>query len=68
MNSALRFLTPEMLSNAKVSVKNPSNVIAGFEESVGGTFFHLNDMQVGREGLKSIRFNPPVDMPPNLKL
>ncbi|CAN0098632.1 unnamed protein product [Scytosiphon promiscuus] len=29
----------------KVSVKNPSNVIAGFEESVGGTFFHLNDMQ-----------------------
>eukprot|EP00752_Nemacystus_decipiens_P011813 g10482.t1 len=29
----------------KVTVKNPSNVIAGFEESVGGTFFHLNDMQ-----------------------
>lgn len=27
-------------------MKNPSNVIAGFEESVGGTFFHLNDMQV----------------------
>eukprot|EP00904_Undaria_pinnatifida_P012142 jgi/Undpi1/8058/HiC_scaffold_24.g10530.m1 len=29
----------------KVTVKNPSNVIAGFEDSVGGTFFHLNDMQ-----------------------
>lgn len=31
---------------AQVTVKNPSNVIAGFEDSVGGTFFHLNDMQV----------------------
>lgn len=29
----------------KVTVKNPSNVIAGFEDSVGGTFFHLNEMQ-----------------------
>lgn len=29
-----------------MAVKNPSNVIAGFEDSVGGTFFHLNDMQV----------------------
>ena len=29
-----------------MSIKNPSNVIAGFEDAVGGTFFHLNDLQV----------------------
>ncbi|CAM9879016.1 unnamed protein product, partial [Ascophyllum nodosum] len=28
-----------------MSIKNPSNVIAGFENAVGGTFFHLNDLQ-----------------------
>ena len=30
----------------KISTRFPANVLAGFENSAGGTFFNLNDLQV----------------------
>ena len=30
----------------KLSTRFPANVLAGFENSAGGTFFNLNDLQV----------------------
>lgn len=35
----------------KVQLRTPSNVVAGFDEGVGGTLFQLDDLQVGCLGL-----------------
>lgn len=32
--------------NQKLVLRSSSNVVAGFDEGVGGTFFHLNELQV----------------------
>ena len=31
----------------RVETRFPSNVLSGFEETTGGTFFNLNQLQVG---------------------
>ena len=31
----------------RVETQFPSNVLSGFEETTGGTFFNLNQLQVG---------------------
>jgi len=40
----------------RVDVSTPSNVFAGFEENIGGTFFHLNDLhdEYAAEGKPSV--------------